>query len=114
MLLAGDDLFTFSTLLRTLRKRRRLTQQQLADAVGVHRSAIVRWEQGTSLPESKALVLDLARHLHLNHQETRQLLEASLTALAPPWSVPLLRNPYFTGRDEVLRTLHAQLGTRNC
>lgn len=105
------DLSSFGGLLKAFRKRRHLTQQQLASFIGVHRSAIVRWEQGDSLPQSKALVLELARHLKLDDQETRELLEASLTALAPYWSVPLPRNPYFTGREEILEMVHAQLGT---
>jgi transcriptional regulator with XRE-family HTH domain len=105
------DLSSFGELLKAFRKRRHLTQQQLASFIGVHRSAIVRWEQGDSLPQSKALVLELARCLKLDDQETREILEASLTALAPYWSVPLPRNPFFTGREEILEALHAQLGT---
>lgn len=101
---------SFGALLSVFRKRKRLTQQQLAITMGVHRSSIIRWEQGDFLPESKTVVLELARQLHLTEQETRQLLEASLTALSPYWSVPLPRNPYFTGREEILETLHAQLG----
>lgn len=110
MTLTSCDLFSFSTLVRAFRKRRCLTQQQLAEAVGVHRSAVIRWERGDYLPELKATVLDLARHLRLDDQETRQLLEASLTALTPHWSVPYPRNPFFTGREEVLNALHTQLG----
>ncbi len=106
----SNDFFSFGVLLKALRKRRRLTQQQLAEVVGVHRIAIGRWEQGDFLPESKTMVLELARHLHLDDQETRQLLEASLTALSPYWSVPLPRNPFFTGREEILEALHTQLG----
>jgi tetratricopeptide (TPR) repeat protein/transcriptional regulator with XRE-family HTH domain len=98
------------TLLKRFRKRHHFTQQQLAGALGVHRMTIGRWEEGSFLPESKALVLELARVLSLDDQETRQLLEASLTALTPHWSVPLPRNPFFTGREEVLEALHAQLG----
>jgi tetratricopeptide (TPR) repeat protein len=106
-----DNTFTpFGALLRTLRTRVNLTQQELAQAIGVHRRTLVRWEQGDTLPESKAMVLELARHLHLDNQEARQLLEASLTALAPYWSVPLPRDPFFTGREEILEALHAQLG----
>src|SRR5947209_1250629 len=105
----GTDLFSFGALLKAFRKRRRLTQQQLAEAIGVHRSAIIRWELGDFLPESKAMVLELARHLHLDEQESRHLLEASLTALVPHWLVPLPRNPFFTGREEVLAALHTQL-----
>src|ERR1051326_2917389 len=109
MTLTDSDLFSFGTLLKTFRKRRRLTQQQLAEAVGVHRSTLVRWEQGDYLPQSKAMVLELARHLKLGEQETRHLLEASLTAFAPTWLVPLARNPFFTGRQEILEALHALL-----
>ncbi len=106
----STDLSSFGAVLKSFRKRRRFTQQQLAEAIGVHRSAIVRWEQGDFLPESKAMVLELARHLRLDDQETRHLLEASLTALTPHWSVPLSRNPFFTGREEILAVLYTQLG----
>ncbi|HLZ64194.1 MAG TPA: FxSxx-COOH system tetratricopeptide repeat protein [Ktedonosporobacter sp.] len=105
-----DDDASFGALVKTLRLRRHRTQQQLADALGVHRSTVFRWEQGTYLPENKAQVLELTRVLSLDDQDARHLLEASLTALAPYWSVPLPRNPYFTGREEILETLHTQLG----
>lgn len=101
---------SFGALLKTFRKRRRLTQQQLVIAIGVHRSTIIWWEQGDVLPESKALVLELARNLRLDQQESRHLLEASLTALAPYWFVPLPRNPFFTGREGILEALHTQFG----
>jgi tetratricopeptide (TPR) repeat protein len=110
MTIAGHSFSSFGALLKDFRKRKHMTQQQLAEAIGVHRRAIIRWEQGDFLPENKGIVLELARHLHLDDQETRQLLEASLTALTPHWSVPLPRNPFFTGREEILETLHAQLG----
>jgi len=110
MTVTENDLFSFGALLKSFRTRRRLTQQQLAQAIGVHRSTIIRWELGDFLPESKALVLELARHLHLDELKTRHLLEASLTALSPHWHVPFQRNPFFTGREEILEALHTQLG----
>lgn len=103
---------TLGDLLKTFRTRQRLTQQQLASALGMHRHAIVRWEQGDVLPATRGLVLELARHLHLDEAETRQLLEASLTALAPYWGVPLPRNSCFTGREALLEVLHQQLGVQ--
>jgi tetratricopeptide (TPR) repeat protein len=109
MTMTGDN-FSFGTLLRSLRRRQGLTQQELAEAIGVHRRTLVRWEQGDYLPESKAIVLEVARALSLDDQETRRLLDTSLTALMPYWSVPYPRNPFFTGREEVLEMLHAQLG----
>lgn len=45
--------FAFGALLKASRTRRRLTQQQLASGIGVHRSAIIRWEVRTFLPENK-------------------------------------------------------------
>jgi tetratricopeptide (TPR) repeat protein/transcriptional regulator with XRE-family HTH domain len=100
---------SFGTLLKAFRHRQHLTQVRLAERLGVHRHAIGRWEQGDVLPASKTVVLELARHLRLDDQESRQLLEASFTALVPHWSVPLPRNPYFTGREEILKTLFLHL-----
>lgn len=104
-----DNVTAFGSIVRAWRKRRHLTQDAVAKKLGIHRHTIGNWEQGDYLPESKAMVLELAKHLHLNDQEARQLLEASLTALTPHWLVPFPRNPFFTGREEVLEALHAQL-----
>src|SRR5215813_1613740 len=109
MTVASGDLPSFGTLLRAHRTHRHLTQQQLAETLGMHRHDVGRWEQGDYLPASKTVVLELARQLRLDDQATRQFLEASLTALSPHWSVPLPRNPYFTGREELLKTLHQHL-----
>ncbi len=103
------DIDSFGTLLKAFRTRRRLTQQQLADKLSIRRNTIGTWERGDYLPESKGFVLELSRLLHLNDKEARQLLEASFTSLAPHWSVPILRNPLFTGREEILEDLHARL-----
>jgi tetratricopeptide (TPR) repeat protein/transcriptional regulator with XRE-family HTH domain len=102
-------LSSFGEMLKTLRKRQRLTQQVLANRLGVHRNTIGIWERGDFLPETKGMVLELARHLHLSEPETRDLLEASLTGLSPAWNVPYARNPFFTGREEILETLHQRL-----
>lgn len=101
--------FTFGEMLRVFRKRSRLTQQQLAMLLGVHYNTIGGWERGEVLPDRKGIVLELGKQLRLDEQERRQFLEASLTALAPHWSVPLLRNPLFTGREQFLDSIHARL-----
>lgn len=101
---------SFGLLLKTFRRRQHLTQHGLAESLGIHRNTLIRWEKGDCLPESKALVLEVAQPLHLDEQETRRLLEASLTAPSPFWHVPLPRNPFFTGREEILAALHTQLG----
>jgi len=104
-----SDCSSFGVALTTLRRHRGLTRQQLAAQVGVSRTTIETWEQGAFLPWSREVVVALARHLHLDEQETGWLLEASLTALTPPFLVPLQRNPFFTGREEVLQALHTGL-----
>jgi tetratricopeptide (TPR) repeat protein len=100
---------SFGETLKTFRKRQRLTQKHLAQQLGVHTNTISLWELGARLPATRGLVLELALHLALNEPETRQLLESSLTALTPYWLVPSPRNPFFTGREEILKALHAQL-----
>src|SRR5947209_20198261 len=81
----GSPSDSFGELLKGVRKRQRLTQRQLAETMGVHRTTIGRWEEGSFLPESKAQVLELARCLRLTEPETRQLLDASLVAPTPIW-----------------------------
>jgi tetratricopeptide (TPR) repeat protein len=99
----------FGELLASLRSRCHLTQMALAASLGIHRNTVGRWERGEVLPDSRGIVLELARLLELDEQETRQLLEASLTALAPYWTVPFPRNPSFTGREAILEQLHSLL-----
>src|SRR5690348_14202782 len=99
----------FGELLQDFRKRKKISQKQLATRLDIHRNTIGSWERGDYLPETKGMILELARHLLLNEQETRRLLEASLTALAPYWQVPYQRNVLFTGREEILNELHEVL-----
>ncbi|GHO80010.1 tetratricopeptide repeat protein [Ktedonobacter sp. SOSP1-85] len=98
---------SFGEALKAARKRKRLTQKQLAQLLGMHYNTISAWELGTYLPETRGLVLELARHLELDEQGTRHLLEASLTAVSPRWNIPYQRNPFFTGREILLEQLHA-------
>ena len=55
----------FPTQLIQLRKQRELTQQQMADAVGVHVNQIKRYEAGTTQPTLEALV-KIATNLHIS------------------------------------------------
>jgi transcriptional regulator with XRE-family HTH domain len=83
---------SFSELLKTLRLRAHMSQRGLAEKMGVHRNTIWSWEQGNYLPDSKSMVLELARVLRLDESEARQLLEASLTAFSPYWSADSRKN----------------------
>ena len=102
---------SFGDVLRDFRTRKHISQRALAEKLSVHRNTIGSWEQGNYLPDSKSMVVELGRKLALSDAETRQLLEASLIALSPHWSVPYPRNVFFTGRNTLLDTLHQRLRT---
>jgi len=45
----------FGARLRDIRERRGMTQQQLADALGIHRPRITQYETGVVVPEGETL-----------------------------------------------------------
>jgi tetratricopeptide (TPR) repeat protein/transcriptional regulator with XRE-family HTH domain len=101
---------SFGEMLGQFRVRTRMSQQKLADRLGVHRNTIGAWERGDYLPENRGLVLELTKHLGLNDEETQHLLEAALLHYPTRiWGVPYHRNPLFTGREEELQELHCVL-----
>ena len=102
----------FGELLGQFRTEVKLTQQQLADLMHKARGTIINWENGTYLPKERALVLELAKHLHLDSLKRDQLLEAAFfDPLGTIWAIPFKRNPFFTGREDVLDSLHKALHT---
>lgn len=56
---------TFSEKLIRLRKREGLSQEALAETLGVSRQAVSRWEQGTALPDG-AKLLPCARYFSVS------------------------------------------------
>lgn len=102
----------FGDALKTYRKRYKFTQRQLAERMDVHYNTILNWERGDYLPATKGIVLELARQLGLEDDETRHLLEASLTVPTFYWNVPYRRNPCFTGREAFLQNIHTLLAAQ--
>lgn len=50
---------------REQRESRRLTRQEIADAVGVSPLTLSRWEKGTATPRNSAVLLRLAEVLEI-------------------------------------------------
>lgn len=51
----GGDMATFSQRLKTLRKKKFLTQQKLADILEVKRATIAKWESKNAIPDIDTL-----------------------------------------------------------
>ena len=77
----------------------------------MHRNTISAWERGEYLPETTELIRGIADILSLNAKDKQRLLESTREriTLRPIWYVPYQRNPYFTGREEILLSLHHTL-----
>jgi tetratricopeptide (TPR) repeat protein/DNA-binding XRE family transcriptional regulator len=116
--------------LRAARERHGWTQQELADQIGISQSfTISRWEGGVAFPRpyyirrlcdlfgTTATELGLLLPAHDETGESVPLFTSSPVAapalvperLLPLWNVPYRRNPFFTGREDVLIYLHSQL-----
>ncbi|MBA2286452.1 MAG: helix-turn-helix transcriptional regulator [Ktedonobacteraceae bacterium] len=96
--------------LRLQRLHRGISQEALAEALNVSARSIRRWEQDQSTPQAVAR----ERLCHFFGLDSWSLLGAVSVEEAAPvtsslWQVPLPRNPFFTGRQELLRTLHEKL-----
>src|SRR5437762_2830588 len=104
------DNMPFGELLQQFRVRARLSQMALANELGVHRNTIVSWEHGNYLPKMRGIVTEIARALYLTVEEEAALLNAALFENPSSiWGVPYRRNPFFTGREDILQQLHGTL-----
>jgi len=52
----GDDQMNIEERIRELRKSKGLSQEELAEILGVSRQAVSKWESGQSLPEIEKLI----------------------------------------------------------
>ena len=91
---------SFPSILREARQRKKLTQVQLADALGVSQSGVAQWESGRSFP-SKHLVPQIEKLLGIKveteargRRSTREITEAAFQRfLLPITGVPISGNP---------------------
>lgn len=56
---------SFSENLRKIRKEKRISQEELAELLGVSRQAVSKWEQGDGYPEVEKLLL-IANQLNIS------------------------------------------------
>lgn len=62
------DIVKFGALLRELRKERGLTQEQLAEMLGVTNRTVSRWETGTNVPDLDILI-DISEFYQIDVKE---------------------------------------------
>ncbi len=59
---------SFADNLKSIRKERHISQEELAEIIGVSRQAVSKWEQGSGYPEmEKLLVLSKERNVSLDY-----------------------------------------------
>ena len=92
--------------IQTLRKRQGMTQEQLAQRLGVSRQAVSRWELDEVLPET-ANLLPLSRALGVS---VDSLLDPAAEAAQPAPSPAAARVPAAPS----LRALIKQIGRASC
>ena len=102
--------------LRNQRLLNSWTQSQVAEKVGTTVVNVSRWENGSTAPSLyyRQKLCELfgksADELGLlSAEEKLELTPAAPLVLHTLWNVPFRRNPFFTGREEVLRRLHSAL-----
>lgn len=95
--------------LRKARVQHYWTQSTLAAQLNTTRMTVIRWEQGKTSP-GLYFRAQLCKLFSMTEQELG-LDQHSLGPLhSPIWQVPEKRNPFFTGREEVLAKLRTTFG----
>ena len=73
---------SLGTQIQSYRKRAHLSQEQLAEQLGVSRQAVTKWESGQSAPSTKNLA-QLAGILNVSLDELAELTAETDTAAEP-------------------------------
>ncbi len=104
--------------LRGERLRHRWSQQEVADRIGTTPNNVSRWELGLTTPgpyfRSKLCQLFGKPFSELGwgvdeSTSSHQSATGAGVPSSPIWMVPFRRNPFFTGREDILTRLHNAL-----
>src|SRR5437879_9366717 len=101
-----DRTFPLNSRLHDARSERGWSQQELADQIGTTPVNISRWENGSNFPSPY-----FRQRLCGVFGKT----PVELGLLPPPehvsrkWNIPIARNLFFTGREQLLAFLHKRL-----
>lgn len=110
-------------LLRQERERRGWSQSELAERIGTNQVSISRWEKGIVTPTpyfrqklgelfGKSLE-ELGLFTSIENENNEDASISSISPTSPlhasQWNVPYRRNPFFTGRDDILTSLYTML-----
>jgi transcriptional regulator with XRE-family HTH domain len=101
-----------NTRLRQARKKRRLSQEIVAKQIGVATLTYSRWEKGETFPTQYNL-RSLCDFFGMSDEQlgfANEQEHSSHSEDTPRiWNVPFEPNPFFTGREGILETLHNTL-----
>jgi tetratricopeptide (TPR) repeat protein/transcriptional regulator with XRE-family HTH domain len=108
---------TPNTRLKAQRLRKQWSQVYVATMIGTNDVTVSRWENGTNFPslyyQQKLCELFGKSAEELGFvpatEEASQIREKALERCPAIWNVPIRRNPFFTGREDILERLHTLL-----
>ena len=72
-----SGIMEFKDRLKSLRNKKNISQQQLADELHISRSVIAKWETGIALPNDEYLC-ELAKYFDIKKEELIDKIEAKL------------------------------------
>jgi tetratricopeptide (TPR) repeat protein/DNA-binding XRE family transcriptional regulator len=92
-------------LLRNEREQRNWTQEYVAERIGAPDPKMVgKWERGNTTPQ-----LHYCKQLAKLFEKSTRELGLVRRGEVPFWNVPYRQNPFFTGREDILMSLHEAL-----
>lgn len=107
----ASDTLSIGERLRQERLRLNWSQEQLANVLETSSMSIHRWEHNKTIPQPH--YRELLCKVFCTSSEMlfgTSSFRANTVSLPPSlWNVPYRRNPFFTGREEILHKLHTLL-----